>query len=68
MRQIPRIYRQNIRPIPMDREAHIDAFRGLKDVDPDLTLGRYCYERGLGSDVEGWMQFQMVVVNGSKAF
>lgn len=58
MRQIPRLYRQNIRPVIMNREAHLDAFRGMRDLEPGLTIDKYCFDYNVSLEDREWMARQ----------
>gem|GEM_PF-2570450 len=39
----------------MNREAHLDAFRGMRDLEPGLTVAKYCFDYNVSLDDREWM-------------
>ena len=64
-RQNPRIFRQNIAPVQMSRADHLEAYRGLLDVNPDYPLGRYCYERNISVKDRQWMKLKIEAIQAN---
>ena len=42
----------------MNREAHLDAFRGMRDLEPGLTIDKYCFDYNVSLEDREWMARQ----------
>ena len=42
----------------MNREAHLDAFRGMRDLETGLTIDKYCFDYNVSLKDREWIERQ----------